>query len=289
MRLKRLSHPSLIPTLVLVCALLTSSNLFARPLTVADDEWVSAELVSLLLSPQGTPVVLLQPHQSQQVVPIFIGLVEGQAIENALQDVVTPRPMTHDLLRNLVLGLDLQLKRVLIDQMQQGAYLSFLELDGPTLSQPRLIDARPSDAMALALRVGAEIYLGPSVLDSATEVDVRLIAEQLVTARGISVSHLPADLRQALDLPDTPGVLVTEALGSAQEQGLMPGALITHVNEQSTPSPMAYLRAIRQAPPQATLRLQIWQAGETQVLQVTTDHPVSRPRPPAQPPAAEDI
>jgi hypothetical protein len=117
--------------------------------------------------PTNQPIVLLREDDGTRFLPIFIGSPEATAIVYALQGMETPRPMTHDLFKTVLDGMDVKLDRVEITALQDGTFYAEIELtrDG-TKSR---ISSRPSDAIALAVRFGAEvpIFADEAVLDEA--------------------------------------------------------------------------------------------------------------------------
>ena len=112
--------------------------------------------------PSQQPIVLLKEIDGERYLPIWIGAVEATAIAFAQQGVVTARPMTHDLLRDLLTALDRPLKSVTITALRDGVFYAELGFDGGLT-----ISARPSDAIALAMRTGAVIRSEEAVLVEA--------------------------------------------------------------------------------------------------------------------------
>ena len=124
------------------------------------------ELLGVRLElPANAPVVLLREQTGERVLPIYIGPEEAKAIALALEGVATPRPMTHDLLRDTLLSLGAALTRVTVTELRDRTFYAELELrqDGRTVR----VSSRPSDAIALAVRVDAPIYAAEEVLDEA--------------------------------------------------------------------------------------------------------------------------
>lgn len=111
----------------------------------------------------NTPVVILREKDGSRVLPIWIGPAEASAIAMVIQGVKAPRPMTHDLLKQLVVGLGAQLRRVVISQVKDNTY--FAELLMSRDEELFQLDARPSDSIALALRLHAPIYTSDDLLD----------------------------------------------------------------------------------------------------------------------------
>ncbi len=112
--------------------------------------------------PSQQPIVLLKEVAGDRYLPIWIGAVEATAIAFAQQGVVTARPMTHDLLRDLLAALDTPLRSVTITELREGVFYAELGFDGGTT-----VSARPSDAIALAIRTGAVIRSDEAVLAEA--------------------------------------------------------------------------------------------------------------------------
>jgi uncharacterized protein len=112
--------------------------------------------------PTNQPIVLLREREGERYLPIWIGAVEATAIAYAQQGVEPPRPLTHDLLADVVSGLGHALVEVRITDLSDGVFFAELVFDGGTT-----VSARPSDAIALALRVDAPVVAAPEVLDEA--------------------------------------------------------------------------------------------------------------------------
>jgi bifunctional DNase/RNase len=114
----------------------------------------------------GSPLVLLREHDDpHRLLPIFVGGAGAAAIALAVSGQVPPRPLTHDLMASLVLGLDGHVDAVEVTELRDGAYFATLSVHGPSGS--RRVDARPSDAIALAVRLGVPLFVAEAVLDEA--------------------------------------------------------------------------------------------------------------------------
>lgn len=137
-------------------------------------------IASLAVDPRtDQPVVILKPLGEApgegRLLPIWIGQPEATAILLAIEDVETPRPMTHDLLRNVIETLDAYIERVEITRVDGGTFYAALVVRGE--ERTRIIDARPSDSIALAVRTGAPIFVADDVLDEAAVDDESIIDE----------------------------------------------------------------------------------------------------------------
>jgi bifunctional DNase/RNase len=116
--------------------------------------------------PSNTPIVLLQENDGDaRMLPIFIGQAEATAIALALEDVDTPRPMTHDLVRDLLMVLGATLDKVVVTDLRDKTF--YAELHLTVGDKTEVVSCRPSDALAIAVRTDAEIYAETHVVDSA--------------------------------------------------------------------------------------------------------------------------
>jgi len=113
-------------------------------------------------------VVLLKGEKDQRSLPIFIGAAEAQAIAIQINQIKMPRPLTHDLLKNLLDFLECRLMRVDVSDLRDGTFYASLRLDRD--GKEMKMDCRPSDAIALALRYSAPIYVAKTVMDEAGRV-----------------------------------------------------------------------------------------------------------------------
>jgi hypothetical protein len=129
----------------------------------------------------GTPIVILKDLQEKKAIPIWIGIFEASAIATELEKVKFSRPMTHDLLKDILGALQVTLIRVEIQDLRNNTFFAsiFLEKDG----QNFIVDARPSDAIALALRVGSPIFIEEKVIEKSRNIDfeVNLLEKDKLT------------------------------------------------------------------------------------------------------------
>lgn len=113
----------------------------------------------------NSPILILKDAQGEATLPIWIGLLEATAIASELEKVAFSRPMTHDLLRNLIAQLGWRVDKVEVVDLKDNTFYALIHLAGPQGGMS--VDARPSDAIALALRAQAPIYVAPKVLERA--------------------------------------------------------------------------------------------------------------------------
>jgi len=127
---------------------------------------VEMKIRGLMMDPvTNMPVVILKGVEGESVLPIWVGIYEANAIALEMEKVATPRPMTHDLLKNLLIGLDAQVRKVVVNDLRDDTFFAviWLEKEGQTIS----IDSRPSDALALALRADCPIFVEDEVLKTS--------------------------------------------------------------------------------------------------------------------------
>jgi uncharacterized protein len=118
--------------------------------------------------PTNQPIVLLREREGERFLPIWIGAMEATAIAFALQGIVTARPMTHDLLKNVLEDLSVQVHRIVITELKDGTFYAVIQMqqDGRAYE----VSSRPSDAIALAVRVNVPIFANEDVLTEASIV-----------------------------------------------------------------------------------------------------------------------
>jgi bifunctional DNase/RNase len=127
---------------------------------------IEVRIRGLMMDPAtNMPIVVLKDVASETVMPIWVGIFEANAIAIEIEKVAAPRPMTHDLTRNLIRHLNARLERVVITELKDDTFLAVLWLSQG--DERVTIDARPSDAIALALRADCPIYVSEQVMQSA--------------------------------------------------------------------------------------------------------------------------
>ena len=142
---------------------------------------IEVKIRGLMMDPvTNMPIVILKDVGGSAILPIWVGVYEANAIALEIEQVATPRPMTHDLIKNLLLGLNTTVQKVVVNELREDTFyaLIWLEQDGHTIS----VDSRPSDALALALRLDCPIYVEEEVLKSskiASTASEKVASEEL--------------------------------------------------------------------------------------------------------------
>jgi len=207
---------------------------------------VEVEVRGMGIDPSsGTPVVrLVEKAKAGRELAIWIGPFEAQAIAMELEGVAAPRPLTHDLMKALVERLGAKLDRVVIEDLRENTFFATLHLTGPG-GGDLVLDARPSDAIALALRLHGPIVVVEEVFAKATAAHPEPAAARLW---GLTVQDLTPELATFFELPAQPGVLVSDVAAGGPAHEVTRGDLITALDGEPIRS-VGQLRERAQAHP----------------------------------------
>jgi bifunctional DNase/RNase len=129
---------------------------------------VEMKIRGLMMDPQtNNPIVVLKDVNGTAILPIWVGIYEAGAIASEIDKQATPRPMTHDLIRNLLFGLEAAVKKIVVSDLRDDTFYAviWLERNGEMIS----VDSRPSDALAIALRMDCPIFVDDTVLKTSKE------------------------------------------------------------------------------------------------------------------------
>jgi len=132
---------------------------------------IEMTIKGLMIDPiTNMPIVILKDKAGDRVLPIWVGVFEANAIALKIENISTPRPMTHDLIKNILTEIEAEVKRIVVSDLRDNTFYAmiYLDRDGETIA----IDARPSDAIALALRTRSPIFVEDSVVESAKGLDL---------------------------------------------------------------------------------------------------------------------
>ena len=145
--------------------------------------------------------VILKDEDSNLVLPILVGSFEAQSIALAIDVVATPRPLTHDLICDIINKIDVELIAVNISQLDNGVFYAKLKIKGSKFGA-KMIDARPSDAISIALRLNAQIYVSPEIIKEAGVNQSDIITEDQNIIHKHSVEDLELKLKKAVEKED---------------------------------------------------------------------------------------
>ena len=131
---------------------------------------IEMTIKGLMIDPiTNMPIIILRDSDGQKVLPIWVGVFEANAIALQIENVQTPRPMTHDLLRNVIEDLSAKVERIVVCELKENTFYATIHIRSGESAVA--VDARPSDAIALALRAKAPIFVEESVIQSAKGVE----------------------------------------------------------------------------------------------------------------------
>jgi bifunctional DNase/RNase len=217
----------------------------------------------------GTPVVRLvervptgvEPRAPREL-PIWIGPFEAQAIVLEMRGAAPPRPLTHDLMKELVDRLGAKLRNVVIDEMRDDTYFAKLHLEAPG-GRAVVVDARPSDAIALALRLHGQLLVAEELFMRAAAGRANPASARLW---GLTLQDLTPEVAAFFDVPVKSGVLVADVAGEAPAREALRGDVITAVDGVPIAS-VAELRSRAEARAVASpVRLSVRREGRQIVL-----------------------
>jgi hypothetical protein len=131
---------------------------------------IEMNIKGLMIDPiTNMPIIILRDQEGQRILPIWVGVFEANAIALQIENVQTPRPMTHDLLKNIIDDLSAQVERIVVTELKENTFYALIHLrkNGHSIE----VDARPSDAIALALRTRSPIFVEEAVIQNARSVE----------------------------------------------------------------------------------------------------------------------
>jgi len=160
---------------------------------------IEVKIRALMMDPNsGTPIIILKDINSETMLPIWVGAYEANAIALEIEKIAPPRPMTHDLLRNLIVELGLKVDRVVVTSLRDNTFYAVIEMTGDD-GEPMRLDSRPSDAIALALRADCPIYVDLEVIQASRNT---IATEEEGESDGeVAEEEWPDVIGDASDLP----------------------------------------------------------------------------------------
>lgn len=161
---------------------------------------IEVKIRGLMVDPSsGTPIVILKDINSDMMLPIWVGSYEANAIALEIEKTAPQRPMTHDLLRNIFAGIGAYVQKIVISELKDNTFYAVIEVVNDK-GQSMIFDARPSDAIALALRSDCAIFVNEEVVQASRNTIVRQADESVADASD-DVEDWPDVIGDAGDLP----------------------------------------------------------------------------------------
>src|SRR5436853_3690929 len=160
---------------------------------------IEVKIRALMMDPNsGTPIIILKDVDSDTMLPIWVGAYEANAIALEIEKIAPPRPMTHDLLRNLIVELGLTVDRVVVTSLRDNTFYAVIEMSSPE-GEAMQLDSRPSDAIALALRADCPIFVDLEVIQASKN---SMSTEEEAESEGeVGEEEWPDVIGDASDLP----------------------------------------------------------------------------------------
>jgi bifunctional DNase/RNase len=230
---------------------------------------VETKIKTVMVDPNTqAPVVVLESVADQKLLPIWIDVAEARAIALELEQVKTPRPLTHDLMRNILNRLGATLERAVITELRNNTYYAMLHLR--LKGQELQIDARPSDAIALALRMKAPVFAAGQVFAKSRAAPAPKRADATQRRLGMQVQDLTPELAALFDVGHESGVVVAhvEAGGAAALAGIQRGDIITKANNTTIRSVADIERLIPAVKTPAQFKLEVVKKGKPTTIVV---------------------
>jgi bifunctional DNase/RNase len=253
-------------SLALLLSLYLSSASCASQ-NVTEEDLLEMRVKGVTVAPDSdTPIVVLEDLQKGQAFPIWIGLPEARAIVMEMEKIPTPRPLTHALLKDILATLQVEVTRIVIHDIQDNTFFALLVLHQG--EKTLTVDARPSDAIALALQTQAPIFVSRKVLGAVRTVTLqdRETLQNYAETFGMRVQSLDAKLAGLFHVSSTDGVLVAavKADSQAERLGVHRGDVITRIDGQPVRGVQDFLAVCQNK-----------KVGQEIVLQVTRNqHPL---------------
>lgn len=235
---------------------------------------IEVEVKGLRVDPDaGSPVVqLVEKNGRGRRLPIWIGPFEAQAIAVELEGLAPSRPLTHDLMRQLVDALAARLDRVVVTRLVEGTYHARLELVRAS-GEAVALDARPSDAVALALRLHSPIFVDEAVF-AASAPD----GDGPAQLAGFSVQDLTPDLAEVLALPGVRGALVTDVDQTSGARKLRRADVMTQIAGQPVGSAGDVVTQLERQPKGRAIRVALRREGAPLEVRIRLESPPRRDR-----------
>jgi bifunctional DNase/RNase len=161
---------------------------------------IEVKIRALMMDPNsGTPIIILKDVNSETMLPIWVGAYEANAIALEIEKIAPQRPMTHDLLRNLIVEMGASVERVVITELRDNTFFAVIEMR-TTEGTAMMLDSRPSDAIALALRADCPIFVDSEVI-RASRNTVENEGEDISDSAPLEDEEWPDVIGEAGDLP----------------------------------------------------------------------------------------
>lgn len=263
--MKRVVHSARLGGILLVMLALVSCAGHNDSATARNDVRVRVASVGFDQD-TGSHFVLLKEENGKHSLPLMIGDDEARAIMFELHGIKTERPLTHDLLRNVIRITGNHVDRVVIGNLRHQIYYAKIYLDDGRYK----IDSRPSDAIALAMGTKAPIYVAKQLFDASGSSNVSEVST--AAGFGITVQQLTPDLAQYFSVRPDIGVVVADLDPSAARSGLERGDIVTQIDSQPVKTLDEFSRTTQRLKQKSAVTLTIRRKGDVHVITLSAPH-----------------
>ncbi|MDP6560394.1 MAG: DUF151 domain-containing protein [Candidatus Binatia bacterium] len=255
--------------------LLVCFSIYTNLLTASSDsDEVRMTIKKIFLDPGSkTPVVILESRSQGKFIPIWIGKEEATSIAIQLEQVEVPRPNTHDLIRNILDRIGAKLHHITITDLRNNTYFAVITLK--LKDQEIQLDSRPSDAIAVALRMKAPIFASTKVLSKTRQLPSHLKERgEVLNILGFYIQELSDELALIFKLQSEAGVLVAdvEEGSAASKAGFLRGDVITRVNDKSVTSVDQLESFIKETKKAGRLKMEVEREGKSVLMKMDSPY-----------------
>ena len=237
----------------------------------SDSDLLAVDVRGVVVDPETqSPILFLVDPDSERGLPVWIGLSEARAITMALQDVAPPRPLTHDLMKRMLDLMNFRVERVVICDMKENTYYATVNLRSGRKTLE--VDSRPSDAVALALKFDAPVYLSRVLVRKGVLVDLRSPPSELSVERmyGFALQEISAEVAQYFGFAKEKGVIVTEveSQGPAERAGLQRGDILVRLDRKTVEGREDVRSVLEEKGESDPVRVEVYRKGKVLSLKI---------------------
>ncbi len=229
------------------------------------------EVKGVVVDPESqSPILFLVDPETDRGLPVWIGLSEARAITLGLQNVEPPRPLTHDLMKTMLDLMGARVERVVISDLKENTYYATLYLQAGRKTWE--VDSRPSDAVAIALKFHAPIFLSHALVEKGVLVDLRSPSAALTAERkyGFAAQELSPEVARYFGFDKEEGAIVTEITrdGPAERAGLRKGDILVRLDRRPVEGTEDLRKALEEKDPSEALRVEVYRKGDVLSLKM---------------------
>ena len=230
-----------------------------------DSDRIKVEVANVGVDREGLPFVLLQDSSGRRLLPIMIGEGEAQAIALQLHGVSPGRPLTYDLIKNLLESTGNRVDRVEVSDLREQTYYATITLDHGRYQ----IDSRPSDAIAVALATNAPIYVASKLFEGSPAQGVGEMGPRAAHGLGLTVQEISQELASYFAVKPGSGLLVSDVSGQASRAGISRGDLLTRIDLKQVRTLKEFTDDLAQLGPQQQVTVTIEHNGRNQEIKLS--------------------